>query len=117
MGLDHWLVARKNIMQHDWRKFNALHAWFVDNVNGGEEINCNEKGVRREELEKLLSILEAAWLDKENAGQYLPTRGGFFFGQTEYNEWYWNDVEETIDVLKNFLALDEDTEFFYNAWW
>jgi hypothetical protein len=117
MGLDHWLVAKNTIERHDWRKFNALHKWFCDNVNGGEEINCEEKHVSKEKLKSLLELLEKSLNDKENASKYLPTRTGFFFGSTEYDEWYWKDVEKTINVIKKFLCFNDDVEIFYNAWW
>lgn len=117
MGLDHWLLAKNQVDRHDWRKFNALHKWFCDNVNNGEEINCEEKYVSREKLEELLSLLDAAMIDREHPEDYLPTSGGFFFGSTEYDERYWRKLEETRNVIARFLCFNDDTEFYYNAWW
>ncbi len=36
-----------------WRKANAIHAWFVKNVQGGMD-ECQESEVSREQLEQLL---------------------------------------------------------------
>lgn len=38
-----------------WRKCNAVHKWFVDHVQGGED-NCGRYPVSREQLEALRSV-------------------------------------------------------------
>jgi len=40
-----------------WRKANAIHAWFVKNVQDGKD-ECQESYVSRENLESLLSAVE-----------------------------------------------------------
>lgn len=40
-----------------WRKFNALHEWFVQNCQDGED-NCQESYVDREKLEELVKTLK-----------------------------------------------------------
>lgn len=42
---------------HDWRKANQIHAWFVENVQDGDD-NCGEYYVSREKLQQLLSLCE-----------------------------------------------------------
>jgi hypothetical protein len=34
----------------------------------------------------------------------LPTQAGFFFGGTDYDEWYLNDVKETVDQIERILG-------------
>lgn len=117
MGLDHWLIAKHDIDRHDWRKFNALHKWFCDHINNGEEINCRETYVGRNILELLLKTIEDLLNDREHPEKYLPTKSGFFFGNTEYTEYYWENVIETRDIIKRFLCFNDDINFYYNAWW
>ena len=42
------------------------------------------------------------------AKELLPTASGFFFGGTEYDQWYMEDINHTIDVLTKVL---EETDF------
>ena len=35
--------------------------------------------------------------------ELLPTCSGFFFGNTDYNEWYVQDIDYTIDLLKKLI--------------
>ena len=41
-----------------WRKANAIHKWFVDNVQGGEE-NCEESDVSRGQLAELVNLCKS----------------------------------------------------------
>lgn len=42
--------------------------------------------------------------DTETAKRLLPTTGGFFFGETDYNESYVEDIKNTIRIIRNVLA-------------
>lgn len=108
-----------------WRKANAIHRWFVENVQGDED-NCERHYVDREQLLKLRNICENLCREKEvvsevangTAEDVLPTADGFFFGSTEYDEWYWNDIENTVKGLD--LALEtfgEGWSFYYQSSW
>ena len=56
MGLDMYLSRRlKDNTEHEvmyWRKANAIHKWFVDNVQGGED-DCREYPVSNDQLIEL----------------------------------------------------------------
>ena len=55
---------------------------------------------------------------KEVAKELLPTAGGFFWGDTEYGEWYYQDIRDTITGLSE--ALDDiktNDELYYYAWY
>ena len=108
-----------------WRKANAIHRWFVENVQGDED-NCERYYVDREQLIKLRNICENLCREKEavseiangTAEDVLRTADGFFFGSTEYDEWYWNDVENTVKGLD--LALEtfgDGWSFYYQSSW
>lgn len=88
-----------------WRKFNALHSWFVNTFQEGED-NCQLSMVNPQVLKDLFEKL--CNISKENAEDILPTQTGFFFGGTEYDTYYFERVEE----LKQFLiGLFEDNDF------
>lgn len=52
--------------------------------------------------------------DPSIAAKLLPTTSGFFFGGTEYDEWYVNDIKNTIDIITKALETTNfDTEMIY----
>lgn len=104
-----------------WRKFNALHKWFVNNVQKGED-DCGDYYVSREQLQELLSLLEQVKKAKRSknaakvAADTLPTQSGFFFGGTDYDDYYYRDVDYTIKTLKALLK-EEGGDFYYTSSW
>lgn len=100
-----------------WRKANAIHQWFVENVQDGED-DCKEYHVSRENLEELKSICEQVLADPQKASELLPTTDGFFFGSTKYDEWYTRDLQHTVksidEVLQNY---DDEWTFEYQSSW
>ena len=98
-----------------WRKANQIHGWFVDNVQDGID-ECKPHHVTRGELEKLLQTCRAALQHKDS--DILPPQEGFFFGGTEVNDDYWNDIRRTAAEIETLLAeLDDTWEFEYCASW
>jgi hypothetical protein len=100
-----------------WRKANAIHKWFVENIQGGED-NCQRYYVEREQLVELRDLCAKLCTQREMAEETLPTADGFFFGSTEYDEWYWNDIEGTVQGLDKALqAFDDKWQFHYRSSW
>ena len=99
-----------------WRKANQIHSWFVREVQGGED-NCGEYYVSSDKLIELLAICKHS-LENKDPALLLP-QGGFFFGSTDIDEWYWNDLKSTISQLERILALPEfdNLSFYYNSSW
>ena len=98
-----------------WRKANAIHKWFVDNCQDGVD-DCRDAYVGFKELQTLLDLCRIVIIDKSKAEQLLPSTSGFFFGNTEYDEWYYNDIQNTIDILEKALE-DKDGEYYYSSSW
>jgi len=98
-----------------WRKANAIHKWFVDNVQGGKD-DCGTYSVTRKNLQELLDLCNLIIEDKSKASELLPSQSGFFFGSTEYDEWYYRDLEETVKIMEDCLS-DDDAEFEYSSSW
>ena len=97
-----------------WRKANHIHLWFVKNVQD-EEDNCAEYYVSENDLEKLIKTCEQVLSDHSLAQELLPTQDGFFFGGTDYDEYYYKNLEETVKNLKPLL--EEGSTFYYNSSW
>jgi hypothetical protein len=99
-----------------WRKANAVHKWFVDNVQEGVD-DCGYYHVSREKLEQLRDLVLEV-IETQNV-ELLPPTGGFFFGSTEIDEWYWEDMKNTAQGLANVLDTF-DTHFWdfeYHSSW
>lgn len=145
MGLDMYLTARKFSMKdfHNqelygklvqeapfaldsaslevkiayWRKANHIHKWFVDHVQNGND-DCHEYYVSRDQLQLLLDNCKIALMHKEEAPKLLPRQEGFFFGSYEYDEYYFSDIQDTIDQLESILKdVPADWEIKYQSSW
>lgn len=102
-----------------WRKANAIHQWFVDNCGEGVD-ECQTIYVPREKLVELLELCKKVASQPATAETTLPTQSGFFFGNTEYNDWYFEDIKDTIVGLERVLANVPDDyhwNFIYQASW
>lgn len=108
-----------------WRKSNAIHKWFVDNVQEGSD-DCKEYYVGIDDVMNLLNVCKQVKEKPEKAEELLPTTTGFFFGNDEYNEWYFNDIDYTIEVLEGLLKETYKTkdgkeyftgEIYYQSSW
>lgn len=130
MGLDMYLYgAKASYNLHDynigqvktlievgyWRKANQIHKWFVDNVQRGED-NCAMYCVDKEDLETLKSLCEEVIKNPEKAHELLPTQEGFFFGTYEYDEWYFYDIQDTIEICKWCLNREFDWFYYQSSW-
>jgi hypothetical protein len=103
-----------------WRKANAIHNFFVQNV--GEEIdNCQEMWVNRDVLVDLrarcVDVLNADNREEMAKEVGLETVSGFFFGDTSYGDWYREDLLLTIEICNKVLALPEEYSLHYQASW
>lgn len=98
-----------------WRKANAIHQWFVANVQEGVD-NCGEYYVPREKLQELRDLCAAVLGGAQAAPEALPTQSGFFFGSTSYDEYYREDLSETVRIIDEALAT-EAGDFYYQSSW
>jgi hypothetical protein len=110
-----------------WRKANAIHGWFVNNLAGGVD-ECQEIHVPRNALVDLLTAckavlsVSAAVSKQDMADQFnLNPTEGFFFGGYELDEYYDQDLKYTIEMLEHILSIipedDYKWEFTYQASW
>lgn len=87
-----------------WRKANAIHNWILENCAARDKWadpidDCRPIEIPLEKLEELLDTCKEVLEDHSLAKKLLPTLDGFFFGSTEYDEWYFRTIEATIDII------------------
>lgn len=97
------------------RKENHIHQW-VEAAAGLDNTNLDYVFI---DPNILLSDLKTVLDNHDLAPKILPTRSGFFFGDTEYSDYYFEDVKNLYEVL---LAEKEEGYFdscsyFYWSWW
>lgn len=96
-----------------WRKANQIHGWFVQNVQEGQD-DCKDYDVSYSQLQELRALCIKVLEQKEKAGEILPPCQGFFFGNEEIDDWYFQNIQETIDIIN---ALDPDGDYLYASSW
>lgn len=125
MGLDMYLFRRlRDGSAEDqeaayWRKANHIHKWFVDHVQDGVDDCKFHNEFTKERIEELLDTCQTVIEQPHRAEELLPTKSGFFFGSTSYDDSYFEEVESTIRMLNVVLEeTDFDTEaIYYLSWW
>jgi hypothetical protein len=119
MGLDMYLYLKKDGEDKDselgyWRKANAVHRWFVQNVQGGID-DCEPYRVSKSNLKELFDTCQTVLDNPDNANEILPTSSGFFFGATNYDTWYFENLRSTMNICRK--AMITQGEIFYQASW
>lgn len=102
-----------------WRKANAIHKWFVDNVQDGVD-NCEEFHVSPQHLQLLRDTCQQVLDDNALAGELLPPSEGFFFGTTDITNYYFDDLRATVEALDaalEFSLRDRWATFTYQSSW
>ena len=99
-----------------WRKANQIHNWFVQNVQKGND-DCGSYYVSRDVLQELLELCKKVKEDNSLASVLLPSASGFFFGGTDYDEWYFNDIDNTIKIIEECFEDEHADDFEYSSSW
>jgi hypothetical protein len=100
-----------------WRKANAIHKWFVNNVQEGKD-DCGSYYVSREKFEELKNLCERVLDNPKKAAELLSTERGFFFGGTDYDEHYMQDLKYTLELCQEILECNpKEGTFYYSSSW
>lgn len=100
-----------------WRKANQIHHWFVENVQAGVDL-CDPYEVNHNQLEKLHRLCVKV-IDTRQASELLPTQPGFFFGSTDYDDFYDLDLEytkSTTEILLKTFNFDTHYLVYQSSW-
>ena len=113
-----------------WRKANQIHNWFMQNCARRDEYDnpiddCRPIEITVDKLEELLDTCKKVLADHSLAGSLLPTADGFFFGSTEYDDYYFGELEQTVEIIEPVLKFakhkleikDYAWEVYYQASW
>ena len=118
-----------------WRKANQIHDWFVKNAQDGiddcltypvsiiclvylyDDITTILDGVRfpsKDRMYKDTNKWNAPLANISLAQELLPTSSGFFFGDTHYNKWYFDDLRNTKKFLRRVLKQTTRNNWTFN---
>lgn len=111
-----------------WHNANAIHNWFCNHCECLEDQVLYK--VTREDVLRLVGticrVLAASEVipetntirDPSLAQELLPTYKGYFFGSTDYDNRYIDQLEFSIEELGKALgAMEKNSVLFYYANW
>lgn len=115
---DGYTGAYIEVPTYYWRKANWLHNYIIENHAGGVD-ECQPIELSPGDLRDLVDLCGDVLANKNKASALLPTSSGFFFGSTEYDDWYYESIEDTFVGLGKLLdKLDEGEHYpVYQASW
>ena len=91
-----------------FRKVNFLYAYFGNKL-------VNESCIAsKEEIKQLIDTCNDVLKhkgDEDYAIEHLPTTSGFFFGFTDYSDWYYNNVKDCIKQMRKLYRSLKDDDF------
>ena len=119
MGLDMYLSNKEHEEVMYWRKANQIRGWLVEHKIIEDDDNCTDRLVTVEDLQNLLDDCKKVLDDHSLAESLMPCSSGFFFGSELYNDWYFEQLQETVDKLQPIVdkADKEHDHFIYSDWW
>lgn len=118
-----------------WRKANAVHDWFVTNVQFGEDdcgyypVQLSQLGQLRDTIDGVLGDFDTNRVDvndpdfvvpndlRVRALDALPPKDGFFFGGQEVDAWYLRDLVYTKSVVDEVLNTIRYGQYIYHSSW
>lgn len=96
-----------------FRKVNFLIPFF------GYEENCSNIEIDKYQVEDLIEACKEVLANHDKASFLLPTQAGLFFGSTDYDDLYFDDVQNVKEKFEEVLAdfnMDEDI-LIMHCWW
>lgn len=101
-----------------YRKFNALQNYFESYHNIQ---NCEDVEINIEILDDIEHRLQLVLDDNTLAEQYFPSVGGFFYGDTTYNNYYYEDCQTLLNQLSSLRGqletLPNNKKLIYTCWY
>ena len=96
-----------------FRKVNFLIPFF------GYEENCSNIEIDKYQVEDLIEACKEVLANHDKASFLLPTQAGFFFGSTDYDDLYFDDVQNVKEKFEEILAdFDRDEDILLmHCWW
>jgi len=96
-----------------WRKANAIHNWILNKTN--EEDNCQNIDISKETLQAFLVdinyVLDSHESEDEAesiALETIPPTEGFFFGDSDIDDYYYESLVDTKHIIEKELRLEKE---------
>ena len=97
-----------------WRKADAIHMWFERHIiSNGHIENCESYLIHKYTLEHLDNDIRRIQYDHNEAPNILPIIPGSFSLGLSYDNWYFSELEFTLEQLHNVLQQDDFKEYHY----
>lgn len=120
MGLDIYFEKRKSTEIGYFRKVNFLVKYFED--LGFDVENQTPLSIKKDQAIELRDRCRRVLDNHDLAEELLPTMSGFFFGSTNYDEYYFEDVQSVLDycegeLIPAFDKLNDDERIYFLTWY
>lgn len=78
--------------------------------------------IYKNHVEELLDCCNKVLENHDLAEELLPTMEGFFFGSTEYDEYYFDDVQDVKNYIEQtlipaFKELEINEGIYFSTWY
>lgn len=119
---DKWelMLPESGKNKYYFRKVNCLYGYALNNDLFEDEgcIALFDHETMVEILDRAKEILSQDTDEKklEKGEELLPTQGGFFFGSTDYDNYYLTDIQEVVDKFEGMIAEWDDAYGVIFSW-
>ena len=99
--------AEQSYLEYDayFRKVNFLFKYYEDR---GKMYDQYYAFTDADDIDDIIDRCERILKDHSLANELLPTQSGFFFGGTDYDDWYFSDVKDCLKQMKKYRKLLKD---------
>jgi hypothetical protein len=118
MGLDMWLYDKDENEIMYWRKANQIRGWLADRGIINDDDNCVDRLVKLRDLKELVNDCKKILENHSLAESLMPCSSGFFYGGYDYDEYYYLQLQQTVDKLDPIIqSAGEHDHYIYSDWW
>lgn len=106
-----------------WRKANAILNLIETTCKPEGIEDCERIYITVDQIKTMLHICKQVKENPDIAHEKLPTQSGFFFGSTEYDDYYFETINYTIELFEKvltFMSKGDNNNYYdiiFYAWW
>ena len=100
-----WVEGHYEPYDAYFRKVNFLFKYYEDR---GKMYDQYYAFTDADDIDDIIDRCEQVLQDHSLANELLPTQSGFFFGSTDYDDWYFSDVKDCLKQMKKYRKLLKD---------
>ena len=110
-GLDQY-ISNSDGEEVYLRKANQIQGFFEER---GLADNCKQILVPKKVMLELISNIKAVLAQHDLAPELLPSTPGFFYGSYDYDDWYFEQLEEVLPELE--ALIKPNAKYYYYCWY